>query len=188
MNKEKICNLLLFILIFFVILSIVILKPLDDLDEIWNYNFSRNIASGLVPYRDFNMVITPLLSIITGLILKITFNELIIMRILAAILCSTIIYISYKLFNLLEVKKEVAIIFSFVIVCLFKDIFCIDYNYLSLLITLIIIYREIKLYKIDHEIIKCNIKQDVILGVLAGFAILTKQTTGLLIAVVLLGN
>ena len=69
-----------------------------------------------------------------------------------------------------------------------KDIFCIDYNYISLLITLIIIYREIKLYKIDHEIIKCNIKQDVILGVLAGFAILTKQTTGLLIAVVLLGN
>ena len=78
MNKEKICNLLLFILIFFVILSIVILKPLDDLDEIWNYNFSRNIANGLVPYRDFNMVITPLLSIISGLILKITFNELLI--------------------------------------------------------------------------------------------------------------
>ena len=188
MNKEKICNLLLFILIFFVTLSIIIIKPLDNLDEIWNYNFARNISDGLVPYKDFNMVITPLLCIINGIVLKITFNELIVMRILAAILCSTIIYITYEIFRILDVKKEVAIIFTFFIGYLFKDIFCIDYNYLSLLIALIIIYIEIKLYQKDDQIIKYNRKKDLILGILAGLTILTKQTTGILICLALLGN
>ena len=188
MNKEKIYNLLLLILIFLIVISIIILKPLDDLDEIWNYNFARNIANGLVPYRDFNIVITPLLSAISGVILKLTFNELIIMRILASILCSTIMYMIYKVFRALDIKKEVAIIFTFCIGYLFKDIFCIDYNYLSLLIALIIIYREIIFYKKEHEFIENNKKQDLIIGILAGLAILTKQTSGILISIVVLGN
>ena len=73
--KKRIHNLLLFILIFISILSTIILNPLNDLDEIWNYNFARNIANGLVPYKDFNIVVTPLLSIICGIILKITFQH-----------------------------------------------------------------------------------------------------------------
>ena len=188
MKKEKIYEILFFLILFLIILSTILLKPLDDLDEIWNYNFARNIANGLVPYRDFNMVITPLLSVISGVILKLTFNELIIMRILAAILCSTIMYMIYKLFIVLDIKKEVAVIFTFSIGYLFKDIFCIDYNYLSLLIALIIIYMELILYKKEHKFIKNNKKQDLIIGILAGLAILTKQTSGILISIVVLGN
>lgn len=188
MNKEKIYNLLLFILIFFAILSIILLKPLDNLDEIWNYNFASNIANGLIPYKDFNIVVTPLLSFVCGIILKITFNELLVMRILASILCSTIIYITYKMFKILGIKKETAVIYTFFVGYLFKDIFCIDYNYMSLLLTLIIIYKEIKLYKEDYIFIKVNLKEDIILGILAGLTITTKQTCGVLISIVLLGN
>lgn len=36
----------------------LILFPIT-LDEIWNYGFSHSLYSGLVPYKDFNMVITP---------------------------------------------------------------------------------------------------------------------------------
>lgn len=188
MKRKKVYEILLFLLVFLTVLSIIILKPLDDLDEIWNYNFARNIANGLVPYRDFNMVITPLLAMFSGLILKITFNELIVMRILAAILCSTIIYMVYKIFRMLDIKKEVAIILVFSIGYWFRDIFCIDYNYLSLLINLIIIYMEIKFYKQNDEFIKSDRKKDFIIGVLAGLSILTKQTSGILISIVVLGN
>ena len=156
MKKEKVYNLLLFILIFFNILSIIIIEPISDLDELWNYNFARNFANGLVPYRDFNMVVTPLLSIVCGIILKITFNELIIMRILAAILCAAIIYGAYKIFNILDIDKKISIIFTFIIGWMFKDIFCIDYNYASLLLALIIIYIEIKSYKKDNRFLKVN--------------------------------
>ena len=28
-------------------------------DEVWNYGFSYNISTGLIPYKDFNMIIPP---------------------------------------------------------------------------------------------------------------------------------
>lgn len=188
MKKKKVFEILLYILIFIAILSIVLLKPIGDLDEIWNYNFARNVSNGLVPYKDFNMVITPLLSMICGLILKITMNELIIMRILSALLCASILFIIYKIFNKLNIKKEVSIIFTFFIGYLLKNCYCIDYNFASLLIVLFMIFIEIENYKKDNILIKANIKKDIFLGVLAGLTLTLKQTSGALICIVLLGN
>lgn len=186
--KENIEKIVLFILVFITMLSIIIQKPVDDLDELWNYNFARNVADGLVPYKDFSIIVTPLLSIICGLILKITFNELIVMRVLAALLCTGIIYFVYKLFLLLNIKKEIALIFTFFIGYLFGTGFCIDYNYATLLLTLGIIYIEITLYQKDNNLIKTKPKADFILGFLAGLSILTKQTSGVCICLAVLGN
>lgn len=188
MKKEKIYNLLLFILIFCSILSIIILTPINDLDELWNYNFARNVADGLIPYKDFNMLQMPLLPLICGLVLKITFNELIVMRILAALLCSSIIYITYRLFRILNIRKEIAIISTFCIVYLFKDLFCIDYNFATLLLVLIIIFKEIESYKKDNIFLKSDYMADLFLGILAGLTITLKQTTGMLICIAVLGN
>lgn len=188
MKKEKIHNLLLFILIFLVILCIVLIKPLNNLDEIWNYNFARSIANGLVPYKEFNMLQMPLLPIICGIVLKFISNELVVMRILASLLCSTIFYITYKVFTILKLKKEIAIIFIFAIGCLFYNLVCIDYNYATLLLNLGIIYKEIKEYRKDNIFLKENYKNDLILGILAGLTVTLKQTTGLFICIALLGN
>jgi hypothetical protein len=51
-----------------ILTSIIIIKPLNDLDEIWNYNFARNVHDGLVPYKDFNMLQMPLFIVIVGAI------------------------------------------------------------------------------------------------------------------------
>jgi len=187
-KREKIIDFLVFILIFFYILSIIFLKPINDLDELWNYNFARNIKEGLIPYKDFNIIITPLLSIICGGILKLTFNELIIMRILASFLCSTIFFIIYKLFRKLNFKKEIIIIFVFFIGYLLFDVFCIDYNYATLLLVMLIIYREIIDYQKNNQFLKVEIRDDILLGILAGVSFSIKQTSGLLICISLLGN
>lgn len=188
MIKEKINKLLFGLLIFLSIFSTVILNELMSLDEIWNYSFARNIANGLIPYKDFNIIVTPLISIICGVILKITTNELIIMRIIASVLCSFIIYIVHKLFKLLAIKESYSIIFTFIIGWLFKDIFCIDYNYGNLLIILIIIYQEIKKYKKEKNIIYVDMKHDIILGLLAGLTITIKHTIGIVTCIALLSN
>jgi len=188
MKKERIYNLLLFILIFLSILSTILIVPIDNLDEIWNYNFARNIANRLIPYKDFNMLQMPLLPFICGIILKVIANELIVMRILAALLCSTIFYLIYKLFNILNIKRELSIIFTFLIGILFKAFICIDYNYATLLVVLYIIYNEIKEYKSNNKFIVNNFKKDLFLGILAGLTITLKQTTGLFISIALLGN
>ena len=50
--------------------------------ELWRYN----INAGLIPYRDFNMVVTPLYSFIGAIFLKIFGNYLFSLHILDAIL------------------------------------------------------------------------------------------------------
>lgn len=188
MKNKRIFELLFIIFIFLNILSIVMLKQIKNLDEIWNYNFARNVANGLIPYKDFNMLQMPLLPMICGVVLKLTTNSLIVMRIIAAITCTAILYIVYKIFNVLKIKKEISFICTLFIWCLLINVFCIDYNYLSLLIVLLIIYKEIINYKKDDNFIKFELKEDFILGLLAGLTITLKQTSGLFICVALLGN
>ncbi len=66
--KEKIKVRLIDIAVFGVaillFLATVLPRNLANLDEIWNFNFARNIANGLIPYKDFNMLQTPLLPFI----------------------------------------------------------------------------------------------------------------------------
>ena len=61
MSKNKInLSFLKYVLIFFLLLIVSLFFTLFGNDEIWNYGFSNNIYKGLVVYKDFNMVITPL--------------------------------------------------------------------------------------------------------------------------------
>ena len=101
--NKKDCLIILILLI--ILTSIIIIRPLDDLDEIWNYNFAKNIADGKMPYKDFNMITTPLLPNLCAIFLIIFGNELIVMRILAIILCTFILFITYKILELMKVNK-----------------------------------------------------------------------------------
>ena len=103
--KSNYFNILLFIIICLIISPVILSKPLNNLDEVWIYNFAKNIADGLVPYRDFNLVITPLIAFIGGLFLKIFGNELIIMRILAILLISFMFLMTYQILNKLKINN-----------------------------------------------------------------------------------
>ena len=52
-------NILKFIILCTIILFWTLIINIIQNDEIWNYGFAHNIYSGLIPYKDFNMVITP---------------------------------------------------------------------------------------------------------------------------------
>ena len=188
MKKTKILNCLLYLLMVLTIFGIIILKPIDNLDELWNYNFARNMANGLVPYKNFSMLQMPLLPIICGIILRIISNELIIMRIIAAFMCAGILYCSYTILNKFNIKKEISIIFVFLIGWLLKDYFCIDYNFATLLVTLIIINIELLSCQKNKNFFDVNLKTSLLIGFLAGLTIGFKQTSGLLICVATLGN
>ncbi len=82
--KKK--DIIILIAIISIVMAIILPRDLGNLDEIWNYNFAKNIAEGRVPYKDFNMVQTPLLPMIASIFLKLIANELLIMRILAIIM------------------------------------------------------------------------------------------------------
>ena len=167
----------------FVLLAIlveILLKPIEDLDEIWNFNIARNIATGLIPYKDISMITTPFIAIISGIILKIFGQEIIVTRILASILATSIIWMTFKILKLLWKDTKISILFSTVFTLLFLELFCLDYNFGLLLIALIILYYELKRKNIEN--IETNKRQELLIGILAGLAICTKQTIGILLA------
>jgi len=177
--KRKILKKEYFLILFLFIftLSKIMKNPLGDLDEIWNYNVARNIANGLIPYKDISTITTPLMPMINSIFLKIFGDELIVMRVLAAILGTSILYTIFKLFKKLTNEVNISLIITFSIGLLLQDIYCIDYNYLVLFITLIITYLELKNKKNNTKF------KEMLQGVLAGLAICTKQSTGFFVAI-----
>lgn len=178
--KKALKNLAVFCILAIIIAGIILPRELNNLDEIWNFNFARNIANGLVPYKDFNMVQTPLLSIICGMILRVFGTELFIMRILAVILCSFIMFSAYKILEKLEIPTTLKYAFLIFTIFLYEEYFCIDYNFAVLWIILLVTLLELK------NVEKKSSKLNFFSGILVGVSILTKQTTGIFLSLVFL--
>lgn len=180
-NKKIIKDIVLFILIAIYFSSSILLRKVGNLDELWNYNFASNISNGLIPYKDFNMITTPLLSVVGGIFLSIFGKELIVIRFLNAILSTSIIFMMYKIMGELKVKDYISLTLLAILIYIFKEYEMFDYNYAISLLSLIIVYLELKHYKNDRK------SYQIFIGILAGICITLKQTTGLLIAITLVG-
>ena len=189
MKKKKIFVFFMFISLFGFILSTILINPLGDLDEIWNYNVARNIAKGLIPYKDISTITTPFLPMLNSIFLRFFADELIVMRILAAILLIGIFYVIYKILKNITTENNISFIMTFAIAILFSKSYCIDYNYMTLFLTLVLAYNEIlkkKKCEINNNLIlngKNQILFDIKQGILAGLAVCTKQSIGFFVAI-----
>lgn len=173
----------LFIIMFVVIAVNIFIRPLNDLDEIWNFNFAKCISSGNVPYKQINMITTPLSSFIGALALVMFGKELFVMRALASILATTILLIIYKIFRLLKIDRYISMIMTLFICVNYIELFVYDYNFLLILLVLLIIYLEIK----NNQYNKAS-KLNFVIGIVAGLCVITKQTVGSICLVIVLLN
>ena len=135
-------------------------------DEIWNYGFSYNISLGMVPYRDFNLVTTPLYSMLASIFIKIFGHHLYSLHIFNSLILVSIIFIMYK-----KIGKRSLILIPFILLNCYPG-----YNIFCVFIILLLLY-----------IVNFNFKyKDIILGFLIGLAFLTKQTVGICLIIPLL--
>ena len=167
-NKIIIFNILL-------VAIIVIFRNLALIDELFNYNFGRNIVSGNILYKDFNCIVFPTFPLIIAMFLKIFGQELIVYRILQLIIYIGIIIFSFRLLeklNLSKVKNYIILVFYIALMAIYS---IAEYNMFCLFIVLVILNLEEKL--------NCNknFKYDLVIGILAGISITVKQSVGLLI-------
>lgn len=174
--------------LFVIILSLLLIKPIEDLDEIWNYNTARAIASGLIPYREVSMITTPFLPMINSLFLHGIFDQVITMRILAALLGAGICYLIYGIFRQIWNETNISLIATAGIGYLLHEFFCLDYNFANLFLALLLLLMTIKQNKKQQTIeqIARGKKRQMGIGILAGMCIGIKQTTGLTICLVTL--
>lgn len=140
-------------------------------DEVWNYGFSYNIACGLVPYRDFNMVIGPLYNLIIGFFLIPLGNNLLAFHLINNIIISIFIVLIYKK---IDSKCLIMLLFFMFIPTMHS------YNTFVALLTIGIIMLEDSSFKY----------KDILVGVLIGCIFITKQNVGLflILACIIISN
>lgn len=187
MNKKKIINILtqfsIFTLSLVVFLIARLVTPATDLDEVWNYNTANAFAMGLIPYKQVSMITTPLLPMINSIFLKVVFNGIMTYRVLMGIVFALIVLFIYLIIKELSDKKLLSYICAFFIGTLLIKKFLLDYNYLFLLISLVIAFLEIRDIKKNENF---NFNHNLCVGVLTGLAFLTKQTIGVLLIFVMI--
>ena len=127
-------------------------------DEIWNYGFAYNISRGLIPYRDFNMIVTPLYSFILSIFIHLLGHHLYVMYIFNSLIITILVFIMYK-------KIKINVIFILPILLI---LYSSGYNLLSVFLMVLLLYMFDKEFKY----------KDFILGLIIGLFILTKQTVG----------
>ena len=157
--KKRWLNVLLAII--FIIVTVgytYYLRPIVD-DELYNYGFSFNIISGLIPYRDFNMIIPPLFSYLLAIILKVFGSKLIVYHVVIALLLLLIFYISYK-----SIGKNAFVIYLLLLIYPYAG-----YNIFALGLLFVLFYSE------NSD--KSNIWEPILISMM----FLTKQTLGLLV-------
>ena len=161
-GMKKIIKYMLLCIFFFI--SLVFIFTLSRGDTFVNYGFSYAISIGEIPYKDFNMVITPLSPFVysIGLILC---KNILVYYLEQAILLTVLFYILEKLIN----KKSILYLLFILIpypIAIVSTIFP-GYNFLIILLFFIFIY----LFK--------NKKSDYLLGLVLGLIFCTKQTIGI---------
>ena len=135
-------------------------RPIVD-DELYNYGFGFNIINGLIPYKDFSMIIPPLFSYIVAFILKIFGSKLIVYHFILASIILLILFISYK-----SIGIKACVIYLLLLIYPY-----IGYNTFSLGLFFILLYLNDKKHK----------NLDIIEAVLISLMFLTKQTLLLLV-------
>lgn len=177
MKYQKIRNIIPYF-IFAVFCAIILTKPFGSGDELWNYSFAKNIVNGKVPYRDFNIVQTPLSAYIAAAFMYIFGDGLFVHRIVGYLLLFSIISLIFYLCKKVTNSTFIGLLSALFVACETLPFYIYNYNYLSAFVILIIITIEI-----NQE--KESFAMNIAIGLFVGFLVLIKQNTG---AMLMLAN
>jgi len=157
--------------------AVVLLKPFGDGDELWNYNFARCIADGMVPYRDFSIIQTPLSAYIPALFMTVLGRGLLVYRLAGWGLMLSMMMLTYGLCRRITGSGFLAMLAALLLFGLSLPYFVYNYNYLTVLVLLILFFLEREGAP--------SVRRAALIGFLAGLLPLLKQSTG---AVLLLSH
>ena len=158
--------------------SIVFFIPIQNLDELWNYNFARCIADGMTPYKDFNMLQTPLSAYLAAVFVKLFGSGLFSFRIVSFVLLLGTQISTYYLCLKITKNKAIAVALTSLIFAL--NLLCFYYNYNNLSLCFVLLILLLKNSRRE------SLKNNIIEGFLFGLLPLIKQSTGLILLSVFL--
>ena len=149
----------IFFLIFVISFCVMFFIRPGCIDEIRNYGFAYNIYQGMVPYRDFNMIITPLYAFLSSIFVMIFGNHLWSVHIFNSFIVIFMLFLMYR-----RIKFKVLIFLPIIFMIVFPD-----YNFFSLFLMII-------LFEVCNKICKYT---DIFIALIISCLFLTKQTIGI---------
>ena len=165
-SKINICikEIFKFLVLFLAVLLFNYYVKSISTDEIWNYGFSYNIANGLIPYKDFNMIVLPFYQLFIALFLKLFGSSLLMYHFINAFFITlSLVIISKNKYN------NIFVVITFIILCGTSY----GYNMYSNLILMIILFLENNNFKYKN----------IIIGLLIGSVLMTKINLGLFLLI-----
>jgi hypothetical protein len=151
---------------------------LENSDELWNYAFGSNIANGLLPYRDFNLLQTPLSCVINGLAIRIFGHHLLVIRMMGVLLFTGIAIMADRISGQLGAKGIYRMFVPTVFLCMFFWNVFLEYSCLILFFELCLLSFDLDWCMGRNK----KISAQLCAGVLMGCAMMCKQTFGTFVA------
>lgn len=154
------------IIIFIILVVIATVYPfyctnLYSYDEVWNFGFAKSILDGLIPYKDFSLIVPPIFPYLTSIIIKIFGEKLFVYYAFIAIISTSITYLASKKIGFYSILIYISLL-------IYSSNGYNTFSLLLLFILLLIIDKKIKY-------------QDIIIAILISIMVCTKQTLALLI-------
>lgn len=154
----------------------VFLRNMGNLDEIWVFSYGKNLADGLLPYKDINVCTTPLALSLLACAMNIFGYSLWTLRGLTFVSYSLLFLLgSYWLQRNSKSHLLGQLLYAGIFLS-FYPIYLYEYNIVNCIFVMGLIFLEEKKSKSDLY--------PFMQGILIGCIFLTKQTTGLISMVV----
>ena len=151
----------------------VMIWGFGDLDELWNYNMSRGIVMGLVPYRDFNMVLTPLFAFFNSLAVLFS-RSLIAYRVSCSVILSVFMLLVFKAIS--QKTNRYYALPSVLLCLLFSSVVTYNTFFMIFVLTIYLLFQR-----------KDSNTRNILIGISGACAALSRQTSGgILILIVLI--
>ena len=154
-------------------------RGLDNIDEIWNFTFASQMAQGQLPYRDFNLLQTPLSCLVNSLLLRAFGRQLIVIRAAGAVLFAASASLMVPISRRIGGGRRLSLIPGMALIMIFYWNIFLEYSGLIIFFTLLLIFSDLEM---GADSRKRTAARYFLTGMIAGAAILSKQTYGVFIA------
>lgn len=178
MKKKNCAEILEYIIIFLSIAGICftayLAQNVISYDDLWLYHMSLKMLNGYMPYKEINMIVTPLFFQIVEVFMKLFGDGAIIYYICSSVLSGIFAITMYALLNKINKSKVVnlCIMMLFAFASAYLTLFQYSYNIMVVGFIFLVMLFELKKQEKGGRV------YDYLIGLMLGFAAASKQTIG----------
>ena len=173
-TKEELISIIIFVISFLLFTTYNLADNELGYDRMWTFHMTQRIAMGEVPYKEINIIITPLFYQIGALIFNITgCADFAIYSLYGGLIGAFLNLMCYKVIKELTSNRLLSVFATIILTNITSSFYETNYNVLLLSLIFMVMFLEMRKEKSNKKT-----KYNIIIGVFAGLCAATKHTVG----------